>query len=229
MKSILIGYGEIGKALENVLPGPMTIIDKNGIVRGLAKDLNNVDIMHICFPYSDEFEEDVKKYQDKYKPKYTVIHSTVKIGTSRKLNAVHSPIEGEHPYLEKAIKTSTKFLAGKDASEIAIYFKKANLKVYLFDNPETTELMKILSTTKFGVDVEYAKEVKRQCNKYNVPFEAWTIYTDMYNKMYQELNHSEYIRPQIVPIMKKIGGHCVLENCELFKNVFTDLIKKLNK
>lgn len=229
MRTLIIGYGEVGKSLEKVLIRySPTIVDKEGVIRGTA-DSRELEVMNICFPYSDKFEDIVKEYQKEYKPKFTVIHSTVAVGTSRKLNAVHSPIEGEHPYLEKAIKTSTKFLAGKDASEIAIYFKKANLKVYLFDNPETTELMKILSTTKFGVDIEYAKEVKRQCDKYNVPFEAWTIYTDMYNKMYQELNHPEYIRPQIIPIMKKIGGHCVLQNSKLLKNVFTDLIQKINK
>lgn len=229
MKNIICGYGEIGKALEKALSDTITIVEKEGIIRGLADHLNNADIMHICFGYSEKFEEEVKKYQEKYKPKYTIIHSTVPVGTSRKLNAIHSPVIGFHPHLEQSLKTFTKFLSGEQASEIADYFRRKGMKVYLFDKPETTELMKILDTTHYGIEIEYTKEIKRQCIKYNVPYEAWSIWTDNYNKGYKKLGYPEYSKPNLIPIMTKQGGHCTINNCDLLENAFTIFLKKQNE
>ena len=96
MKSLIIGAGEVGKGLHKVIGGK--IMDKEP-VKG------EFDIIHICFPYSKNFSLEVTKYQLMFKPKFTVIHSTVPIGTSKKLKAIHSPIRGVHPYLAKGIKT----------------------------------------------------------------------------------------------------------------------------
>lgn len=229
MKTSIIGYGEVGKSLEKVLiQYSPTIINEEGIVRGNADD-KELEIMHICFPYSDKFEEAVKKYQEEYKSKYTVIHSTVPVGTSRKLNSIHSPVIGIHPLLEQSLKTFTKFLSGKHSSEVADYFRRAGMKVYLFDKQETTELMKIMDTTHYGLEIEYTKEIKRQCAKYGVPFEAWSIWADNYNMGYKELGYPEYCKPKLVPIMTKQGGHCTINNCDLLENVFTKFLKEQNE
>ena len=149
MKTSIIGYGEIGKSLEKVLiQYSPNIITEEGMLRGNA-DNKELEVMHICFPYSDKFEEVVKEYQKEYKPKYTIIHSTVPVGTSRKLGAIHSPCLGIHPHLEQSLKTFTKFLGGEQASEVADYFRRAGMKVYLFNKQETTELMKIMDTTHY--------------------------------------------------------------------------------
>ncbi len=229
MKTSIIGYGEIGKSLEKVLLcySP-TIIDEEGIVRGNA-DNKELKVMHICFPYSVKFEEAVREYQEQYKPKFTVIHSTVPVGTSRKLNAIHSPVIGIHPHLEQSLKTFTKFLGGEQASEVADYFRRSGMKIYLCDKSETTELMKIVDTTHYGIEIEYVKEVKKLCEKYNVPFEAWTLWIDNYNKGYKELNYPEYCKPNLIPIMQKISGHCVLPNADLLESEFTKFIKELSK
>lgn len=224
MKSLIIGYGEIGKALYNILKNeyPISWIDKNIVKTDLnEKDFN---IIHICFPYSEDFMAEVKKYQKLYNPKYTVIHSTVNVGTSKKCNALHSPVIGIHPHLEKSLITFTKFLSGEKASELADYFRKAGMKVYLFSQTETTEIMKILDTTFYGLCIEYTKEVKRLCEEYDIPFEAWTIWTENYNKGYKKLGFEEYIRPNLVPIMKKIGGHCVSQNLRLIDNKFNKFL-----
>lgn len=225
MNSIIIGQGEIGKSLEKVLsPYHPTYI------RDIKSDLKGeYDIMHIAFPYSNEFLNQVKHYQLDYSPKYTIIHSTVPVGTSRMCNALHSPVIGLHPFLEESIKTFTKFIGGKDASQVADYFRRANIKTYLTDKQETTELMKILSTTNHGLNIEFTKEVKRLCDQENVPFEMWTLWTDNYNKGYEELGHPEYKRPNLIPVMKKIGGHCVLPNTKLIKSKFADFIRSLNE
>lgn len=227
MRGIIIGNGEIGRSLQNVLMGAErpTVLLRYHTEK---EPHHEAEILHIAFPYNEEFISEVRRYQEIYKPKYTVIHSTVPPGTSRECNAVHSPVIGIHPNLESGIKTFTKFLSGEQASEVADYFRRAGIKVYLFDKQETTELLKILDTTFYGVCVEYTKEVKRLADKHGIPFEAWSIWTDNYNTGYQKLGHPEFTRPNLVPIMKKVGGHCVLPNAHLVESPFTELVKKLN-
>ncbi len=220
MTHLVIGLGEIGKAVQNIFDCHGRDIDDENI--------EDYDIVHICFPYSDNFVSQVRMYDAIHGPSYLIIHSTVPPGTSRELNAIHSPVIGIHPYLEESIRTFTKFLGGEAASLVADEFRKRGIKVFLFDKQETTELMKILDTTFYGVCAEYTKDVKRQAQAHDVPFEAWKIWTDNYNQGYQKLGYPEYTRPNLVPIMKTLGGHCVLNNASLIETKFTKLLKDSN-
>lgn len=226
MKTLIIGNGQVGKALFEVLSPyyGVTIADKHETAL-----TEGVEIIHVCFNYDENFVNEVLRYQGMYNPKYTVIHSTVPVGTCKKLWAIHSPIIGIHPFLAESIKTFVKMLGGEKAGEVADYFRRASIKVYLYDKSETTELFKVVDTTFYGLCVEYTKEIKRQCKKYNVPFEAWTLYNQFYNQGYQKLGYPEYTRPELIPIMNRIGGHCVIPNCEMLQSKFTRFIKKLNK
>ena len=223
MKTLIIGFGEVGEALYEIL-----INTKPDILDMEEGVTETFEIIHICFPYSEHFVKEVKRYQRKYKPKYTVIHSTVPVGTSKECDAIHSPIVGIHPYLVKSIETFTKFLGGKDADKVADHFRKAGIKVYVTDKSETTELMKIMSTDFYGLCIEYTKEVKKMCDKYKVPFEMWTLWTNNYNQGYTVLGHPEFNRPNLIPITKKIGGHCILPNLLYIDNDFIKLIRKRN-
>lgn len=224
---LIVGYGEIGQAVLHYF-------------HGCVKDLEysnwngeDIECMHICFPYSEDFIEQVKENILLFKPKYVVIHSTVPIGTCSQISpfVVHSPVSGIHPNLVESLRTFTKFLGCADENtlaEVADHFRRAGLTIYTFDKPETTELMKILCTTNYGLNIEFTKEVKRLCDKYNVPFEAFTLWNNNYNASYEKLGHPEYHRYNLVPLMKKIGAHCVLPNCELLDSAFTKLVKELN-
>lgn len=222
---LLVGHGEVGQAIQHFFP-EAGVID---LLRASPIE-GPIDIMHVCIPCKDQasFVKTVKEYQSRFKPKYTVVHSSVPVGTCRQLNAISSPVLGVHPNLVGGIETFTKFLGGEQASEVADDFRRAGMKVYLFDKPETSELMKILDTTFYGVCLEYTKDVKRQTEKYGVPFEAWTIWTENYNRGYTALGLTEFLRPNLTPIMKKIGGHCVLPNAELIDTKFTKLLKEAN-
>lgn len=209
METLIIGAGEVGKALYEILSEhyPTNIIDKNATHEG------SVDYLHITFPYSDKFVEIVKEYQNKYQPKFTIIHSTVPVGTSRRCMAIHSAIRGVHPNLEEGIRTFPKFLAGEQASEVADYFRRAGLKVILFDKQETSEAAKLLDTEYYRTCVEFCHRVKKFCDKYDLNFhEVYTLPNQSYNEGYAELGHPEYVRPILQPIMKEIGGHCLLPN-----------------
>ena len=231
MKTIILSGGEIGKSLYGVLSKEYECaiydINLDKCVGNYGED-RNFEIMHVCIPYSDNFIKQVEEYKNKYKPKYVVIHSTVPVGTSRKVGAMHSPVVGIHPNLSKSLITFTKFLGGLQASEVADYFRRASIKVYLTDKQETTEYMKIMSTTFYGVMIEFHKQVKEDCRNLELPFEMFTLWNDNYNKGYEKLGYPEYKKPILVPMMKKISQHCVLPNTYFLENDFTKLLKNRN-
>lgn len=227
-KHLIIGAGEIGKALYKILSPyyDVSIRDKNSDVPG------KFDVLHICYPAVKNFVKISKNYIKKYKPALTIIHSTVGVGTTSKIgiNAIHSPVRGVHPYLDKGIKTFVKYFGGKKAKEAAKIFSDIGIKTQIFKKPETTELLKILDTTYYGWNIIFAKEVKRICDKLKLDFdEVYTIPNHDYNKGYTKLGKPNVIRPVLKPIAGKIGGHCVVQNCDLLDDWVTKTIKERNK
>ena len=220
---LIIGKGEIGTALSKVLSdySPICLdfhIDLRIIAGEYVIKNPNIDIMHICFEYSNKFIKSVKNYQKIFKPKYTIIHSSVPVGISRKCNAMHSPIIGQHPYLEIAIKIFPKMLAGDKVSEVADEFRRAGLRVILFDKPETTEAGKLFLTEYYRICIEFVKRVKRYCDYYNLNFsEVYRIPNMIYNAGYEKLGYKEFVRPILEPIMTNISGHCVMANKKKIK------------
>ncbi|MHB8870911.1 MAG: hypothetical protein ACYC5G_00410 [Candidatus Doudnabacteria bacterium] len=215
MKSIIIGSGEVGSSLYEVLSKHYEVktYDKFKDHKTIS---GQFEILHICFPYGTTFIKEVKSYQKLYKPKFTVIHSTVPVGTSRKCGAMHSPIRGIYPDMVKALLVFPKFIGGKQASQVADYFRRAKFKVILCDEPEATELGKLLDTEYYRACIEFTLKAKKYCDKYKVNFhEAYTLFNQTYNESFAKLDHSEFIRPILQPIMKEIGGHCVVPNSKL--------------
>lgn len=209
-KALVIGEGEVGKAISSIFHCE-------------ARDINghspkHYDYLHICFGWSEQFEKEVKMYQEIYTPKFTIIHSTVPVGTSSRCDAVHSPIRGMHPNLEEGIRTHTKFLGGPNAWMVAEYFRDFGLKIIVCDKSETTELGMLLGTECYRINIEFAKYAKTLCDERGVCFnEAYTLFANEYNKGWQALGRPEYTRQVLVPIMGLIGGHCLESNKELIK------------
>ena len=227
MRTLIAGYGEIGYALYQILrdyPIGYVDIDKKGH-RIEFEIPEQVEILHICFGYSDKFIDYVKQYQEEFKPKYTIIYSTVDIGTTRKLGAIHSPVTGKHPFLEDSFRTFARPLAGERTSEVADYFRRVGLKICLYEKPETTEAGKLFELRRYGVMIEMVKEFKEQCDKLQIPFhEAYTLMTQNYNQGYQKLDNEEFTMPILQPIMKPIGGHCIRENAPLSSSKFNQFL-----
>ena len=90
----IIGYGEIGKAIEQVY------LEKGiqPFIRDFDRDdgLKDCDFLHVCIPYTKGFVPVVERYLDELTPKVTVVHSTVAPGTidrlSRYCKIAHSPV-----------------------------------------------------------------------------------------------------------------------------------------
>lgn len=209
MKHLIIGLGEVGSAIQKIFKA-------DGLDIGVFPEQAQYDYLHICIPYSENFVQTVQDYQTKYSPKYTIVHSSVPVGTSRKVNALHSPIRGLHPNLYEGIMTFEKFIGGEQGSEVADEFRRAGLKVILCDTQEATELGKLLDTEYYRACIEFTLRARDLCDKHNVPFhETYTLFNQTYNEGYKKLGHSEYVRPVLQAIRKPIGGHCVVPNSKL--------------
>lgn len=226
MQSLIVGNGEVGKSLYNVLGKTHEVLirDKENTKENVF--WTDIDILHICFPYFKDFVNEVKCYQDVYQPKYTIIHSTVPIGTSIQCEAFHSPVRGMHPNMEKGLKTFVKYLAPR-SDFLKRYFNKAGIKIKFAKKQEDTEAGKIFDTTQYGSAIKIEKIIHKFCKDNNLDFD--TVYTDFnktYNEGYSKLGLKNVIRPVLKHMEGKIGGHCIIQNCNLSKNLLTNFVKK---
>lgn len=216
MSHLIIGAGEVGTSLHKVLSS-----DYGTFLRDVEEiDLSNasIEVLHICFPYSSSFLVEVRHYIYRHNPKLIIIHSTVPIGTTRKLGtlAVHSPIEGLHPNLDKSMRTFRKHFGGELAYEAARIFQRLGIDTKNYAIPEITEAQKILSTSQYGVHILLAAELERLCRNKGIDYKAVVLdYTETYNEGYRTLGFDRFIRPGLFPPQGAIGGHCVVENAAL--------------
>ncbi|MBK9272783.1 MAG: hypothetical protein IPM48_14455 [Saprospiraceae bacterium] len=225
MKHLIIGNGEIGKALFKVLERyEPKICDTEGI-RG------KFDVLHVAFPYSDSFVGSVLSYKKRFGARLVIIHSTVKVGTTGQIGefCVHSPVRGVHPNLAEGIMTFVKHFGGEMANEASKIFEDVGVETRVHENPETTEMMKILDTTYYGWNILFMKEVKRICDEYGLDFnDVYTVPNEEYNEGYMLLGKPNVRRPVLEYMEGKIGGHCVINNTFLFDDWLTNTLKERN-
>ena len=227
-RHLVIGLGEIGKALVNVL--------SRYYVKGVdVKDTldERFDVIHICFPYSDKFIEFAEQYRQKYLADrgLIIIHSTLPIGTTEKIpDAVHSPVRGIHPYLEEGIKTFLKVFGGVRSDEAAQYFRELGITVSTTLNPQNTEAFKLWDTTIYGVNIVLEKEIYEYCTRHNLDFDCvYTLANTTYNQGYRTLGHPEYQKYVLKQVAGGIGGHCVVSNARLMGGEMAGLIIRKNQ
>ncbi len=227
-KHLIIGAGEVGNSLYGVLKKHyfVQLCDKNNNLSG------RFEVLHIAYPPVKNFIKITKDYIKKYKPKLVIIHSTVPVGTTKKIApfAVHSPIMGIHPRLADGIKTFVKYFGGRDAARASSYFSAIGIKVKNFEDSRATELLKILDTTYYAWNIVFSKEVKRICDSLGLDFdEVYTLPNKDYNDGYKKLGLPQVIRPVLKFMPGKIGGHCLIPNCDLLSDWLTKTIKQRNK
>lgn len=227
MKSLIIGFGEIGKALFNILKSAGYDVFYRDIDVGIAPE--PMDILHICFPYSKSFANAVRRYKRIYKPKYTVIHSTIPIGVSKKCDSYYSPVRGVHPHLEESLKTFVKYFAPKN-KYLKKYFTDAGIPIEEVDKRETLEVMKLYCTTLYGLNIIAEKEIWNYCKKHDLDFDVvYTKCNKTYNDGYKKLGFPQYSKYILEHRDGEIGGHCIIPNCELLKTDIAKFILKQNK
>lgn len=226
-EQIVIGLGEIGTAIRNILGCSGYDSNKQHYPQGVR-----YDVLHICFPYSDRFVEYVKFYEEAMKPSLVIVHSTVPVGTCDPNGWVHSPVRGVHPELEQGIRTFVKFFGGKDARIAAGLFQAVgiNIDVRICELAKNTEALKLWDTTIYGMNILVEKAIHAYCERHGLDFE--TVYTEAnrtYNEGYTQLGHPEFSKYVLKDYPGPIGGHCVRENWELLDDPIAEISKDLHK
>lgn len=232
----ILGYGEVGQAIAKFYNAESDISKKiryqNPRIKDLKRDngLEGVEILNVCIPWSNNFIKILSREIKRIKPKLVIIHSTVAVGTTKKINdslpracrgVVHSPIRGVHPHLYKGIKIFVKYIGAdsKKAGEMAKrHLESLGIKTKIFYPSKTTELGKLFDTSYYGLCIAWHGEMKKICEKEGIKFEeAVTDFNQTYNKGYKRLGMSHVVRPVLYPPKNGIGGHCIRQNAEILK------------
>lgn len=226
MKHLVIGLGEVGKALQKVLdncPGWDLSMSALG-------PPTKTDVLHVCFPYSGKFKDEVARYRSITGASYVVVHSTVPLGTCDSIGAIHSPVRGIHPNLEEGIRTFVKFFGGANAQVVAREFTDRGVKVYCTTRAADTEALKLWDTTQYGWDILIQKAIHEYCQKHGLDFSVvYSMANATYNAGYARLGRPEYTRYVLKHVPGAIGGHCVQQNWELLDHGFAGLSKTIHQ
>ena len=239
-KDIVAGLGEIGKPI-------LKLLSKDGVIVGF--DLNHglmderkfekykklkTSFLHITIPVTNRFINDVLKLHKKFQPECVVIHSTIKPGTTEKLQGklpipvIYSATRGVHKRMSNDIKRYTKFFVISTnaprskwaSSKYVKLMKRCGIKTKKMSKPETLELAKIVCDTSYlGWLVNYAQLSNLIAIEHGVNYDEMWSFSD-------EIHEFLGNRPKMYP--GYIGGHCVIPNLDLIHLDTLNLIKKMN-
>ena len=222
MKTILVvGLGEVGRAIAELVDAQK---EKFKLYKKDFEPLSvneNIDIMHICIPFTEKFIDDTVEYINLYKPALTIINSTVRPKTTQKIFSitkapiVHSPVRGRHPQLKEGILKFVKFIGSVDskAGKIAKqHFEELGVKAEAMSSPVETEVGKLLETSYYAVNIAFHQEMDRICDYYGADFKQSVT---RFNETCTMDRDHKVPRPIMYPGF--IGGHCVIPNIYLLK------------
>ena len=225
MKIGIVGHGQVGQAVAKLYSETDTTktwfsFDKILIYdpyQGMMDDISDVDILNVCIPYTKDFVSVVSDLPTANW--YTVIHSTVPVGTTEKFGHkfLHSPVRGVHPNLYEGLKTFVKFIGGDEqlAQAYSGHLKTLGIETHICKDAKTTELSKLADTTYYGLCIAFTSDMKKLCDEYDLDFmEVMTKYNNTYNEGYKKLGNPNVVRPVLYPT-DKIGGHCIIPNAKL--------------
>jgi len=215
--SIIIGMGEVGRALNQVLSTCYNTVcydAKWDTMPDVDDEDGGMRVLHICIPFGDGFDNTVQSYQKAYQPSYTIIHSTTPVGTCKALDVYHSPVRGIHPHLAESLTTFITYLAPKN-NDLLFYLQKAGMTVHPVNDTDTTEAGKLWSLTAYALNIILEKEIHNWCTANNVDFNTvYKHFTHTYNNGYNALGMDNYNRPILEHMEGEIGGHCIMPAVE---------------
>ncbi len=214
---LVVGLGEVGSALSQVLKGDGRRILEHDIERREFDE--PISVMHLCFPFTrqDAFEAIALSYIKRFKPELTIINSTVVPGTSRSIAekasapVAYSPVRGKHIRMAQDLLKYRKFVAGTDdetTNRAVEHFREAGMTTQCISKLETLELAKLGETTYFGVLIAFAQELNRYANRVDADYvEALDLFEEV-----------DFLPPtKYYPGF--IGGHCVIPNIQLLRTI----------
>ncbi len=245
---LIVGLGEIGHTLFALINDAK----KSFAVYGLDLDQikmqelglsrknvpDRIDTMHICLPCSNQqnFADIAVGYIEEFKPKLTIINSTVPPGTTMKVAerckclVAHSPSRGVHKsaeYMKWEMKRWTKYVGGADdiaADAAKRHFEKLDLKVKVLKSCTETELAKLFETTYRAWMIACFQEMHRISKAFGADFDETVDFLE-------DTHRLRFDRPVMFPDV--IGGHCLIPNTELllaaYDSEFLRLILESNE
>ena len=245
---LIIGLGEIGHTLFVLLTEQKKNFDVYGLDldQGKMRELGQngkdfpqqIDTLHICLPCSSQqnFERITVGYVNEFKPKLTIINSTVPPGTTLKVAekckclVAHSPSRGVHlsaEHMKWEMKRWTKYVGGANADAAIVasdHFEKLGLKVKILKSSTETELAKLFETTYRAWMIACFQEMHRISKALDVDFNETVDFLE-------DTHRLRFDRPVMFPGV--IGGHCLIPNTELlldcYDSEFLRLILKSNE
>jgi UDP-N-acetyl-D-mannosaminuronate dehydrogenase len=227
MNHLIVGYGEIGKAVAGIINETgIDIVDEGFTRPGPNREF---DIMHVCFPYGDEFTKQVAEYCDEFLPKYVIIYSTVAIGTTDMIanyiggKIAHSPVEGKHPDLELSMRNMPRWIGvteKRTGQYFTAFFEEKGLRTHVVDDPKFTEFLKLRSTSKYGINLMWADYEEGVASDLGMDFKLINEFDADYNKLYREMGLPQFQRYLVTPPNGKIGGHCVVPNAAILNEQY---------
>ena len=211
---VVVGLGEVGKPLLQIVSEHHDVIGVD--ITPPMERFDGVDVLHICYPFQiKDFVGETARYIEIFKPKVTIINSTVAVGTTRAVAeragavVVNSPVRGKHVRMVEEMRTYAKFVGGLDlasAQDAADHFESVGLKTRILSSPEATELAKLTETTYFGLMIAWAQELERYCDQTGQNYGEVVSF-------YEEIGFF----PKVKYFPGVIGGHCVMPNIEILR------------
>lgn len=221
---LIVGLGEVGKALYNVVSKSSTRFDVYGYDVDQDKSIDRIEdiptpieYLHIAFPYTggQRFIESVLAYTYRVKPRLIVIHSTIAPGTTRLIQSkldtlvAYSPVRGRHPHLEEHLKFWVKWVSAvkpEALDEGARHLEDLGFRVKRCDKPETLELAKLFETIYRAALIAVWQEMHRISIKLGGDI---TGIAEFIAEVHEVLGD----RPVYYPDF--IGGHCLIPNTRI--------------
>lgn len=215
MKYVIIGHGEVGRAFVELYNGNVEIVDPP---QGFHGDPSGAAVAHICTPAAAVPEVLVQGALN-------IVHATVAPGTCRALSekatVVHAPVKGKHPDLAESLLTFRMMVGGGEDDVVRAIDVLTSIGITATDGGvwENTEIAKVMSTTRLGLDALFIKHLHDLCEQYGADLEkVYAQWTKDYNDGYESMGLGKFRRPILRYMPGPIGGHCVMPNAELMKN-----------
>lgn len=230
---LVVGLGEVGRPLFELLKesGKFDVYgydldeEKMREIRQPAAFPEEFDVMHVCYPCvnQEQFIDITISYMHKFKPKVTIVNSTVAPGTTHKIYektgflVAHSPIRGMHKSLEtmkRDIMFWSKYVGGAtpEAAELAKkHFEKLGLRVKILKSPVETELAKLFETIYRAWMIVCFQEMHRISRHFGADFNEVV-------DMIEDIHRVHFNKPLHYPGV--IGGHCLIPNTELLLRAY---------
>jgi UDP-N-acetyl-D-mannosaminuronate dehydrogenase len=213
-KVVVVGLGEVGKPLFELISTHHHTIGVD--ISPPLGEIEQVEVLHVCYPFQiKDFVGETARYIELFKPKLTIVNSTVAVGTTRSIAersgaaVVNSPVRGKHARMLDELCKYTKFVGAIDPEvgrRAAEHFESIGLKTKILSCPEATELAKLTETTYFGLMIAWAQEIERYCDQSGADYkEIISFYDEI--KFFPSVKYFPGI----------IGGHCVMPNIEILR------------